>query len=309
MGGVDELTGGQTGGHTDIRSTGWIARLPRSWRPYALLARLDRPIGAWLLFWPGAWGILLARAPIRRTVVLLILFGVGSVVMRAAGCVVNDMWDRDLDRRVTRTAGRPLASGALRMRQAAMFLAVLLAIGLAILLTLPKLAWALGAGSLVLVALYPLAKRVTWWPQLMLGFTFGWGAPMGYASAAGHLDWNAGLLYAAAICWILGYDTIYAHQDRDDDALIGVRSTARLFAKTSRPFVAVCYAAALALLLTAAFRAGLWQWPLIALVAPLALLARQVVTLDVDDPAWCLKLFRDNRDVGLWVAVALWLAR
>jgi len=188
----------------------------------------------------------------------------------------------------------------------------LLTVGLAILLNLPPLAWALGAGSLVLVALYPLAKRVTWWPQLMLGFTFGWGAPMGYASAAGHLDRTAALLYAAAIFWILGYDTIYAHQDREDDALIGVRSTARLFARTSRPFIAVCYAATVALLLTAAVRAGLSLHPVwlsVVLVVPLGLLARQVLTLDVDNPAWCLKLFRDNRDVGLWVAAALWLAR
>ncbi len=234
--------------HTDIRASGWIARLPGEWRPYALLARLDRPIGAWLLFLPGLWSILLARAPVRTSLRLIVLFALGSVLMRGAGCVVNDMWDRDLDRRVTRTAGRPLASGALRMRQAAVFLGALLAMSLLILLQLSPLAQVLGVASLALVALYPLAKRVTWWPQAMLGVTFGWGAPMGFAAASGRLDASAGLLYAAAIVWILGYDTVYAHQDREDDALVGMRSTARLFGPRTRPFLVACYALMVVLL-------------------------------------------------------------
>ncbi|HYZ23049.1 MAG TPA: UbiA family prenyltransferase, partial [Rhodopila sp.] len=200
--------------HTDIVATGWVSRLPRPWLPYLLLARVDRPIGAWLLFLPGLWGILLARAPMPETVRLILLFGVGSIVMRAAGCVVNDMWDRDIDRKVARTAGRPLASGALRPRQALVFLAVLLLIGLVILLQLNRLSQALGTGSLVLVALYPLAKRVTWWPQLIMGFTFGFGAPLGYAAASGHLGGAWAALYGAAILWDLGFDTVYAHQDR-----------------------------------------------------------------------------------------------
>ena len=297
--------------YTDIRAHGWVARLPAGWRPYALLARLDRPIGAWLLFLPGLWGILLARAPAGRTAWLVALFAVGSAVMRGAGCVVNDMWDRDLDRRVTRTAGRPLASGALRMRQATVFLAVLLAVGLAILLQLPPLAQALGVGSLVLVALYPLAKRVTWWPQLMLGFTFGWGAPMGYASAADRLDGAGLLLYAAAICWILGYDTIYAHQDREDDALIGVRSTARLFATNSRPFVAACYAATTLFIVLAEVSAGQGRPALFfaALCLAAVWLLRQPLALDVHEPALCLRLFRANREVGLLVGLALLLGR
>ncbi len=298
-------------GYTDIRAHGWVARLPGAWRPYALLGRLDRPIGAWLLFLPGLWGILLGRAPAGRTVWLIALFAVGAAVMRGAGCVVNDMWDRDLDRLVTRTAGRPLASGALGLRQATAFLAALLAIGLLILLQLPPLAQALGVGSLVLVALYPLAKRVTWWPQLMLGFTFGWGAPMGYASAAGRLDAAGLLIYAAAICWILGYDTIYAHQDREDDALIGVRSTARLFATRSRPFIAACYAAAAILILLAAMSAGQGRPALFfaGLCVAALWLFRQPVYLDVDDPARCLGLFRSNREVGLLVGLALLLGR
>ena len=292
-------------GYTDIAADGWIARLPAGWRNYALLARLDRPIGAWLLFLPGLWSILLARRPDRHSAVLVALFFAGSFVMRGAGCVVNDMWDRDLDRQVTRTAGRPLASGALRMRHAAAFLAALLAVGLAILLCLDRLAQLLGVASLVLVALYPLAKRITWWPQLMLGFTFGWGAPMGYAAAGGRLDGAAAALYGAAIVWILGYDTIYAHMDRNDDALVGIRSTARLFADRSRPFLTACYVATVLLLELACRLAGLSGWSLAVLTLPAGLLAWQVATLDIDDPARCLRLFRLNREVGLAVGAAI----
>ena len=291
--------------HTDIAAGGWVARLPASWLPYALLARLDRPIGAWLLFLPGLWSILLARATWGKSAWLIALFGAGSVLMRAAGCVINDMWDRDMDRRVTRTAGRPLASGALGMREAALFLAALLAASLLILIELDPLARILGVGSLALVVLYPLAKRVTWWPQLALGFTFGWGAPMGYAAAAGRIDAAALVLYAASIAWILGYDTIYAHQDREDDALIGVKSAARLLGERSRPFVAACYAAAILLLAAAGWMAGLSAWFLAGLAMPAALLAHQVVALDIHDPALCLRLFKLNREVGLAVAAAI----
>jgi 4-hydroxybenzoate polyprenyltransferase len=295
--------------HTDIVRTGWVARLPLGWQPYALLARADRPIGFWLLFLPGLWSIVLASPDAATASWLLALFGLGSIVMRAAGCVVNDMWDRELDRRVARTAGRPLASGALRMRQAAWFLAALLAIGLAVLLQLNVFAQALGVASLALVALYPLAKRVTWWPQAMLGITFGWGAPMGFAAAAGALPAEAWLLYAASIAWILGYDTIYAHQDREDDALVGVRSTARLFAANSHLFVGACYVATVALLLGAGMAAGLGWGFLAAMAAPAAALGWQVARLDIHDPALCLRLFRANREVGLLVGLALLLGR
>ncbi len=307
------LTGGAAysagvAGWTDIASEGWVARLPRRARAYAVLARLDRPIGAWLLFLPGLWSILLSRAAPGTSVRLVVLFGVGSVVMRAAGCVVNDMWDRDLDRRVTRTAARPLASGALRMRQAAWFLLALLLLGLGILLQLDGLAQVLGLASLGLVALYPLAKRVTWWPQAVLGVTFGWGAPMGFA-AAGRLDAAAVALYAAAFAWILGYDTIYAHQDREDDALIGVRSTARLFAGRTQRFIGVCYGAMLACLALAGWAAGLSPPFYAGLSLPAGLLVWQVVTLDIDDPAGCLRRFHLNREVGLAVAGAILLGR
>lgn len=295
--------------YTDIAADGWVASLPRPLQPYALLARLDRPIGAWLLFLPGLWSILLAQAPWRETAWLVALFFVGSFLMRGAGCVVNDMWDRDLDRQVTRTAGRPLASGVLRMRHATIFLAVLLGISLLILLQLRPLAQALGVGSLVLVALYPLAKRVTWWPQLMLGITFGWGAPMGYAAAGGRIDAAALALYAGAIVWILGYDTIYAHQDREDDALVGIKSTARLFAGQSKQFLIACYAATTLLLMTAFWLAGLKLAIIGVALGGLVFLGRQVHALDIDDPGLCLRLFKSNREFGLFVAAMIVIAR
>ncbi len=291
--------------HTDIVATGWVSRLPRAWLPYLLLARADRPIGTWLLFLPGLWGILLAQPGPAQAAWLVALFGIGSLMMRAAGCVVNDLWDRDIDRMVARTAGRPLASGALRPRHALVFLAVLLLLGLGVLLQLNTLAQILGVSSLLLVGLYPLAKRVTWWPQLMMGFTFGFGAPLGYAAAAGRIDAALVTLYGAAILWDLGFDTIYAHQDREDDALVGVHSTARLFGEHTRPFLAGVYAAAIAVLALAGFLAGLGGWFYPALVLPAALLARQVVTLDINDPGHCLMLFRANREVGLAVGLAI----
>ena len=289
--------------YTDISTSGWVGRLPAGAVPYALLARLDRPIGGWLLFMPGLWSILLAGG----SPWLVLLFLAGSFVMRGAGCVVNDMWDRDMDRLVTRTAGRPLASGALRMRHAAAFLAVLLTLGLGILLQLNDLARILGVASLVLVVTYPLAKRVTWWPQLMLGFTFGWGAPMGYAVATGRVDGAAMALYVAAIVWILGYDTIYAHQDREDDALVGVRSTARLFARQTKPFLIICYMATIGLLALAGGLAGLAPWFYAGLIPPAALLAWQIIRININDPGLCLGLFKLNRETGAAIGLAILL--
>jgi 4-hydroxybenzoate polyprenyltransferase len=290
---------------TDIAADGWVARMPAWLRPYLLLARLDRPTGIWLLFLPGAWGILLARAPWGETLRLLALFAIGATVMRAAGCVVNDMWDRDLDRQVTRTAGRPLASGALRLRHAAGLLVLLLSAGLCVLLQLNPLAQGLGAASLLLVGAYPLAKRFTWWPQLIMGFTFGAGAPVGYAAAAGRLDDSLVAIYAAAILWDLGFDTIYGFQDMEDDAVIGVKSTSRRFAHVPRRFVATAYIGTIACLSGAGALAGL-RWPYVFCLIPAAfLLAWQVGHLAISDPRACLAMFKLNRWTGLLVALAL----
>jgi 4-hydroxybenzoate polyprenyltransferase len=296
-------------GHTDIRSGGWVARLPQAWRPYALLMRLDRPIGSWLLFLPGLWAFAMVALDWRQGLWLTALFGLGAVLMRGAGCVVNDLWDRDLDRQVERTAGRPLASGALRARHALVFLALVLAAALLILLQLNRATQWLGVASLVPVVLYPLAKRVTDWPQAMLGVIFSWAAPMGYAAVTGGLDATALALWAAGFFWILGYDTIYAHQDREDDALVGIRSSALRLGEKTRPFLILCYGLTMGLLALAGWLAGLAPWYVLGLALPGAMLARQVIQLDIADPALCLRLFKANRDVGLAIAAAFLLGR
>lgn len=296
-------------GYTDIRAEGWVALLPRGWLPYALLMRADRPIGSWLLFLPGLWGIALGANSWWQGLWLTALFFVGAVVMRGAGCVVNDLWDRDIDKLVERTRGRPLASGAVSPKQAVAFLAALCVVGLLILLQLNMTAIWLGVLSLLPILLYPLAKRVTDYPQLVLGFTFGWGAVMGPVAASGSLSWSVLALYGATIAWILGYDTIYAHQDREDDAMVGIRSTALKFGAKTRPFLAVCYAAVLALLALAGWLAGLSAWFYPALILPGAMLAWQVAVLDIHDPGHCLRLFKANREVGLLAALAILIGR
>ncbi|RAI60628.1 4-hydroxybenzoate octaprenyltransferase [Roseicella frigidaeris] len=296
-------------GYTDIRTQGLVARLPEGWRPYALLARFDRPIGSWLLFLPGLWAFAIAAPSWAEGLRLTLLFGLGAVAMRGAGCVVNDLWDRDIDRRVERTRGRPLAAGTVTPRQALAFLAGLCLVGLAVLLQLNRTAILFGLCALLPILLYPLAKRVTNWPQAMLGLTFSWAGPEGIAAATGRLDATALLLWAAAFCWILGYDTIYAHQDREDDAAVGIGSTALRFGERTQPFLAACYGAALALLALAGWAAGLGWLYLPGLLLPAALLARQVIRLDIHDPAGCLRLFKSNREVGLAIAAAFLLGR
>ena len=229
--------------------------------------------------------------------------------MRGAGCVVNDLWDRDIDARVERTRDRPLASGAVRPRQALAFLAALCGIGLGVLMQLNVAAIWFGLAALLPVMLYPLAKRVTNWPQAMLGFVFSWAAPMGMVAVTGRLTAPAYALWAAGFLWILAYDTIYAHQDREDDARVGIGSTALLLGPRTRPFLAACYAGMMLLLAYAGWLAGSGPWFYAALALPMALLAWQVRQLDIHDPALCLRLFKANREVGLAVAVAFLAGR
>jgi 4-hydroxybenzoate polyprenyltransferase len=248
----------------------------------------------------GAWG------PDPWRIVLLLI---GAIVMRGAGCTWNDLVDRDIDAKVERTRSRPIPSGQVSARAALVFLVLQALVGLLVLVQFNRFAILVGVSSLAVVAIYPFMKRVTYWPQIFLGLAFSWGALMGWAGARGALELPAYLLYAGSIAWVIHYDTIYAHQDREDDALIGVRSTARLFGARSRPFLAGCYAATIACIAAGGWLAGLSAWFFVALLLPAALLARQVIALDINDPALCLKLFKANREVGLAVGLALLLGR
>jgi 4-hydroxybenzoate polyprenyltransferase len=283
---------------TDIRSGDWAERFaPPALVPYIRLARLDRPIGTWLLLFPGWWAIALA-APGWPEWRLMALFGIGAVVMRGAGCTLNDIIDRDFDARVQRTRTRPLPSGAVSLWQAMVFLALQLALGAAVLLSLDRLAVALGLAVLLLIGTYPLMKRVTYWPQFFLGLNFNWGALMGWAAATGSLGLPAFLLYGGGIAWTLGYDTIYAHQDKEDDVLIRVKSAALALGSRTRPWLFVFYAAATALWGAAGWAAGL-GWPFwLAIVLVLFQLLWQAARVDIDDPADCLAKFRSNRTAG-----------
>jgi 4-hydroxybenzoate polyprenyltransferase len=288
---------------TDIHAGDWVDRfLPRRTEPYARLARLDRPIGTWLLLFPGWWGIALAgpRWPDWR---LLALFAIGAVAMRGAGCTLNDIADRDYDGRVARTRLRPIPSGRVSVRQAAIFMAAQLAVGAAILFSLNRASVILGLAVLGLIATYPYMKRVTYWPQLFLGLNFNWGALIGWAAVTGRIAWPAALLYLGGICWTLGYDTIYAHQDKEDDARIGVKSSALALGRRTRPFLFVFYGAAAALWLAAGLAAGLGPAFLIGLAPAAAQLAWQAACVDTENPIDCLAKFRSNRVVG-WLLLA-----
>lgn len=298
----------------DAVEQSWVDALPLRFQPWLRLMRLDRPIGTWLLFWPSVFGLLLGAAAQDRSFTawndfyLLILFGIGAIVMRGAGCTFNDIVDRKIDAKVARTRARPIASGAISVKAAFVFLAVQCAVGLAILVQLNRFSIVLGAASLVLIAAYPFMKRITWWPQAWLGLTFNWGALLGFAAQTGHLTTQTLLLYAGCFFWTLGYDTIYAHQDADDDALIGVKSTARLFGHRSPVWIQMFYVAAFALILLSGWWAGLGFVFAILMLAAGAHLAWQVNALDVDRPLLCLKLFRSNREAGALIAAALLLA-
>ncbi|UYY57681.1 4-hydroxybenzoate octaprenyltransferase [Sphingomonas sp. S2-65] len=287
----------------DTEHRGLIRLLPAAARPFALLARFDRPIGWWLLFWPGAWAIALSGNALARWD-LILWFLLGSIAMRGAGCVYNDIVDRDLDRQVARTASRPLASGAVSLKAAWLFLLALCAIGLVVLVQLSVTGMAVSVASIALVAAYPFMKRITWWPQAWLGLVFSWAALVGWAEAP-DAEWLPGLLlYAGCIFWVIGYDTIYALQDVEDDALVGVRSSARRLGARVRPGVAGFYALALAL-----WGAAFWQLrpdalALAALVPAALHLGWQVATLVPADGANALRRFRANRNAGLLMFAA-----
>jgi 4-hydroxybenzoate polyprenyltransferase len=292
----------------------WVEHAPARLRPYLQLMRLDRPIGTWLLFWPCVFGLILGAAADERRFLdwrdfyYVILFGIGAIVMRGAGCAFNDIIDRDIDAAVARTRGRPIPSGRVTARQAALLVVLLCLIGLGVLIQLNWLAVALGAGSLLLVAAYPFMKRITWWPQAWLGLTFNWGALLGFAAQTGRIDLADIMLYAGLIFWTLGYDTIYAHQDKDDDALIGVKSTARLFGADSKAWVLRFYLIAFTLILAAGFTEHTgWPFAFVMLAAGWHMLM-QVRRLDINDPENCLMLFRANRETGALIALAFALA-
>ena len=300
---------------TDTRvadSTGnWVdSRAPEWMRPYLRLSRFDRPIGSWLLLMPCWWSAALANIAAHDPVPNvghIILFFIGAFAMRGAGCTWNDIVDRDIDTMVERTRSRPIPAGQVTVTQAAAFLVLQALIGLAVLLQFNWFAVMTGIASLLIVAIYPFMKRITYWPQIVLGLAFSWGALMGWAAAFGNLAWPAIILYAGSIAWVIGYDTIYAHQDREDDALIGVKSTARLFGANTKPMLAFFYTLAVALLGLAGVLVGAKLIFALGLAGFAAHLAWQVWRLDIHDPDLCLRLFKANRDAGLFLFASMML--
>jgi 4-hydroxybenzoate polyprenyltransferase len=296
--------------HTDIIETGWVTKTPISLRPYLYLMRLDRPIGTWLLLLPAWWAILLAGGLDEWKI--LLLFAIGAVIMRGAGCIVNDLWDRDLYGKVERTATRPIPNGDITIRQAILCLIALLALGLLILIQFNLTTILIGLASLIFVLIYPLMKRFTWWPQAFLGLTFNFGALMGWTAVTGFLSWQAWALYAAGFFWTMGYDTIYALQDRKDDKKIGIKSTARLFIEKWKKDVKIplyiFYAVHFFILINTIFGTYYSLLTLILSVIPFMHLYWQVSTVNIKDPQIALKRFKSNRDYGLLVCAVILIA-
>jgi 4-hydroxybenzoate polyprenyltransferase len=287
----------------------WVDTHAPLWsRPYLRLSRLDRPIGSWLLLMPCWWSAALSAGvaqQLRPLPLTIALFFIGAFAMRGAGCTWNDITDRDLDARVERTRSRPIPAGQVSVTQAFVFLVAQALVGLAVLLQFNRFAIAAGVASLVIVAVYPFMKRITWWPQVVLGLAFSWGALMGFAVTFGRIDLTALVLYAGSIAWVIGYDTIYAHQDTEDDALIGIKSTARLFGARTGPALAAFYALAVLLIGVALALAGVGTPAWIGLAAFAAHLVWQISRLEIGDPALCLRLFKSNRDAGLLLFAGL----
>ena len=293
-------------GASDIRTEGWIARLtPAPLRPYMYLMRLDRPYGAWLLLLPCWWSVALAADGTWPDARLLALFAVGAFIMRGAGCVMNDIADRDFDGKVARTANRPIPSGQVSIKQAILFLGGLGFMGLGVLVQFNAFAIAIGVLSLVTVVIYPYMKRFTYWPQVFLGLSFNWGALLGWAAVQGSLGAAPGFLYVAGIMWTLGYDTIYAHQDKEDDILVGIKSTALRLGEATRIWLVFFYGGAITLVAASGWLAGLSVFFYPALLPAAAHLTWQVVTVDIHDPKNCLKRFKSNRDFGLLLFAAV----
>ena len=287
----------------DTQLHGFLRMLPASARPFAMLARFDRPIGWQLLFWPGAWAVLLAGG-LRSHWPLILWLLVGSIAMRGAGCVYNDIVDRDLDAQVARTRSRPLASGAVKLSSAWFWLVVLSLVGLVVVLQLTLLPALVALASLLPVAAYPFMKRITWWPQVWLGIVFSWAALVGWSAVSGSLDPAMWLLYAGTIAWVIGYDTVYALQDRDDDALVGMRSSALRMGSHVRSGVALFYGIAVALWAGAFWLVRPDTLALAALLPMMAHLALQVISLKPDSGDSALATFRSNRMAGLLMALA-----
>ena len=298
----------QTAGRVADATGNWVDSIAPPWlRPYLRLTRLDRPIGWWLLLLPCWWSSALAAVADRAWGpdpwhILLLL--VGAVVMRGAGCTWNDLVDRDIDGRVERTRSRPIPSGQVSVRAAVVFLVLQALVGLAVLLQFNRFAVVVGIASLGVVAIYPFMKRVTYWPQIFLGLAFSWGALMGWAAARGALELPAFLLYAGSIAWVIHYDTIYAHQDREDDALVGLKSTALLFAENTKPMLALFSTAAAVLIGLAGYFAHAGFVFALGLAAFAAHLAWQIARIEIGNPDSCLRMFRANRDAGLILFVA-----
>jgi 4-hydroxybenzoate polyprenyltransferase len=285
----------------------WVDRHAPHWfRPYARLARFDRPIGGWLLLFPCWWSLALAEhanGAAYPSIWFAFLFLVGAFVMRGAGCTYNDIVDRDIDAGVARTRGRPIPSGQVTTKAAAAFMVLLCLIGLVVLLQFNWYTVVLGASSLLLVAIYPFMKRYTYWPQLVLGLTFKWGALVGWSAVRGTLEWPAIVLYVGSVAWTIGYDTIYAHQDKEDDLAMGLKSTALRFGDQTKPWLTGFYGAAVLMWALAAWLSGVGAIGMLGLAAAAVHMAWQVTTLDISNAENCLRRFKSNRDLG-WIVFA-----
>ena len=299
---------------SDIAEKGWVKNLlPKPVQPYALLMRLDRPIGTWLLLLPCWWSLALGWQLNQEKISLLelgylyFLFSIGAILMRGAGCTINDLWDRKLDQLVARTADRPIASGVVSVNNAVLFLLLQLTLSLTILLQLNKTCWFLGILVLLLVFSYPAFKRFTYWPQFILGLTFNWGALMGWASITGQIDISSVILYLAGIFWTLGYDTIYAHQDKEDDALIGIKSSALALRDSTKLFIYIVYTAAISGIFLIGWINGFSIPFYLFILIAFCQLIWQIRTVNLDKPRECLSKFKSNRLFGLLITFAIFI--